>query len=318
MSPARKNVIVGITALGALAGLAAMLLAFGGTSIRMLKSGQQIDVHFVTARADGLADGAQISYRGVSVGRVTGLQRAGDGETVDIQAEIDNTPPLPSNLEGIISASLISGISNIQLELVGAPTATPEGHLADGQKLSARYPADFAAITADLQSTTKEIREAKLVAHVDEAIRGVQAYVNDQRLREDITTSLEHFRHVSESMARSADNVEKFSNRLDKVADEATSTVTDAHATILSTQADVERVSKQIDDRMQQVTKSLDSIVAITAKVNAGQGTAGLLVNDPKLYESLVDNSRELNATIADLRRLVEQWEQEGVSFKLK
>ena len=43
-----------------------------------------------------------------------------------------------------------------------------------------------------------------------------------------------------------------------------------------------------------------------------------MLVNDPKLYQSLVDNSRELNATILDLKRLVEQWEQEGVSFKLK
>jgi hypothetical protein len=32
----------------------------------------------------------------------------------------------------------------------------------------------------------------------------------------------------------------------------------------------------------------------------------------------LLDNSRELNLTIADLRRLVEQWEQEGGSLKMK
>ena len=36
------------------------------------------------------------------------------------------------------------------------------------------------------------------------------------------------------------------------------------------------------------------------------------------LYESLLDTSRELNMTIKDFKRLVEQWEQEGVSFKLK
>jgi phospholipid/cholesterol/gamma-HCH transport system substrate-binding protein len=318
MAPYRRNVIVGLTALGAIVALAVMLLAFGGTTVRFLKSGRQIDVHFVSDRADGLAEGAQITYRGVPVGRVTGLRREGNGETIDITAEIDNTPPLPANVEGIISASLISGIANIQLELIGAPSAAPQGSLQDGAKLTAKYPADFAAITADLQSTTKEIREEKLVAHIDEAIRGIQAYVNNAALRDNITTSLEHFRHVSESLARSADNVEKFSDRLDKVADEATSTLADAHATIRSTQADVDRVSRQIDDRMLQVSKSLDSIQAITAKVNAGQGTAGLIVNDPKLYQSLVDNSRELNATIADLRRLVEQWEQEGISFKLK
>ena len=45
---------------------------------------------------------------------------------------------------------------------------------------------------------------------------------------------------------------------------------------------------------------------------------AQYVVNDPKLYESLVDSAKELNATISDFKRLVEQWEQEGISFKLK
>ena len=61
----------------------------------------------------------------------------------------------------------------------------------------------------------------------------------------------------------------------------------------------------------------MQSFQSITQKVDEGKGTAGLLVNDPKLYQSLVDTSRELNATIADLRRVVQQWEQEGVSLKL-
>jgi hypothetical protein len=52
--------------------------------------------------------------------------------------------------------------------------------------------------------------------------------------------------------------------------------------------------------------------------VDKGQGTAALLINDPKLYQSLVDNSRELNVTIATLKRLADQWEQEGVALKLK
>ena len=60
------------------------------------------------------------------------------------------------------------------------------------------------------------------------------------------------------------------------------------------------------------------SFAAVAAKIDAGQGTAGQLVNDPKLYQSLVDSARELNATITDFKRLVEQWEQEGVSLKLK
>ena len=62
----------------------------------------------------------------------------------------------------------------------------------------------------------------------------------------------------------------------------------------------------------------MDQFQSIAEKVEKGQGTAGALVNDPKLYESLVDTSRELNLTIKDLQRLVQQWEQEGVTLKLK
>ena len=57
---------------------------------------------------------------------------------------------------------------------------------------------------------------------------------------------------------------------------------------------------------------------SILGKVDKGQGTAGQLVNDPRLYQSLVDTSRELNATVADLKRLIEQWEEEGVDLHLK
>jgi hypothetical protein len=62
----------------------------------------------------------------------------------------------------------------------------------------------------------------------------------------------------------------------------------------------------------------LDGFQSITAKLDKGDGTAGQLVNDPKLYQALVDSAQQLNATVTDLRRLVNQWEQEGVSLRAK
>jgi phospholipid/cholesterol/gamma-HCH transport system substrate-binding protein len=156
------------------------------------------------------------------------------------------------------------------------------------------------------------------VKYAGSVLKGLDIYVNDPNMRTNITTSMENFRHITESVQRSANNVEHFSDGLQKVGDEAASTLADAHTTVRSAQVEVDQLSKQINDRMLQITKALDNFQSITDKINKGQGTAGLLVSDPKLYQSLVDNSRELNLTIADLRRLVEQWEQEGVSLKMK
>jgi phospholipid/cholesterol/gamma-HCH transport system substrate-binding protein len=309
MSPNRRNVLVGITVLGGLFGLTMMLLRFGGSSVRLFSRSEEVDVQFTSDRADGLAEGGQVLYRGVSVGRITGVRRDDNSQDVIIDATIENTPALPGNLIGDIrTQSLVSGIAAMSLELIGGVGAQPEGKLANHQKIKAIY------VGTDIipPELNEEVHTAGSV------LKGLDLYVNDPKIRIDLQQSLENFRHITETVQRSANNVETFSNHLQKVGDEASSTLDDAHATVRSAQADVEHLSRQIDDRMLQITKALDTFQSIADKVNNGQGTAGLLVSDPKLYQSLLDNSRELNLTIADLRRLLDQWEHEGVSFKLK
>ena len=60
-------------------------------------------------------------------------------------------------------------------------------------------------------------------------------------------------------------------------------------------------------------------VQSVAAKVDKGEGSAGQLVNDPRLYESLVDTSRGVERDrYKALKRLVEQWEKEGLSVKTK
>jgi phospholipid/cholesterol/gamma-HCH transport system substrate-binding protein len=309
MSPYRRNVFVGITVLGGLFGLAIMLLKFGGSTVRFFSKGEEVEVQFTCDRADGLAEGAQVLYRGVTVGHITRVRRDDNSQDVIIDGLIENTPALPGNLMGDIrTQSLVSGIAAMSLEVTGGLDAKPLGKLADHQKIAAIY------VGTDIipPELNEEVHTAGSV------LKGLNEYVNDPKIRTDLQASLENFRHITETVQRSANNVERFSDGLQKVSDEARGTLEDAHTTVRNAQADVDHLSRQIDDRMLQITKALDSCQAITDKVNNGQGTAGLLVTDPKLYQSLLDNSRELNLTIADLHRLLDQWEHEGVSFKLK
>ena len=134
--------------------------------------------------------------------------------------------------------------------------------------------------------------------------------IGDPKLRENIDTTLANIRQAS-------DTINKLAPKLDKLSDDATATLGDVRSTVNKTGNNVDTISKQLNDRLQQLSKTLDSFASIAGKIDAGQGTAGQLVNDPKLYQSLVDSSRELNATITDFKRLVEQWEEEGVTVKL-
>ena len=290
MSPYRRNVVVGLTVIVGLAGLSVMLLSFGGKTVGVLRRGDRVQIELISDRADGLAEGAQVLYRGVNVGRVASVRRESNNLDVVISALIAGD--LPENVTGSIrTVSLVSGISAIELRLVGGPDAKPMGNLKNGQQIRGRY------VGADLIPP-------EIMAQFESLgvlIKGLNNYVNDPGIHQDLQASINNFHQITDTLRRTSANIDRFSDRLDQIGVEASATlqdahetVKDAHTTVKATQADVERITRQFDDRMLQLSKSLDNVQSITQKVNNGQGTAGLLLNDPKLYQSLVDNSKQL------------------------
>jgi phospholipid/cholesterol/gamma-HCH transport system substrate-binding protein len=307
MNAYRRNIAVGLTVLVSLVGLAAMLIKFGGSSVRFFRPGHELDVHFVSARADGLSEGGQIKYQGVSVGRIVRLRRATDGSGVIIDGTIDTTPPLPGNVHGVIRQGLIGGSAEISLELL-AGQAKPSGEITDGASVTT----DFVGV--DLIPP----QFAELATKLAKATTDLDVYIADPKIKQDIQASLVNFRRISESVDRSADNVEQFSNQLGAIGSQARDVLDTGRVTIATARADVDKIVRQVDDRMLQLSKTLDTVQAVVAKINNGEGTAGMLVNDARLYQNLAEASRQLIGTVADIKRLVEQWEQEGISFKLK
>lgn len=328
MSPYRRNIIVGVTVLLALGFLGWMILKFGG-SVGSLFTPPSMPITFRATRADGVGDGSPILYQGVTVGRVTLISRDPNMRDVTIDSMVDIAPPLPANVRGEIRAqSLLGSGSAINLAVTGPQ---PQGTLQAGAVIDAEYlgldllPPEFAEVADELGKTAQQLRDSNLIANLNrqvtkagELMDSVHSLVADEQMRSDLKDALSNIKSATESATRISANLEKFTGDLDKLSSEASGTLGDVRATVTKTDQRIQGLSEQVSARLEQTSKLLDSFQSITSKIDSGKGTAGQLVNDPRLYESLVDTSRELNATVADLRRLVEQWEQEGVSLKLK
>jgi phospholipid/cholesterol/gamma-HCH transport system substrate-binding protein len=329
MSPYRRNVLVGATVLGAMVILGWMMIQFGGNVISPFTVAK-IKVMFVGERADGLAEGSAVVYRGVNVGQVISVKLDPDQQRVHVQAEIVTRPPLPGNLRAYIKTTgLIGGGALLVLELDGPQ---PSGTLVANQEIQTRFtglsdflPPEFTKLAEDLRKTSQQFRESHLMEDLDEQVKhagkmmdSVQTLVDDPKIRKDLQDTIGNMKTASETVNRIGGNIEKFTKDLDKLSTDASGAMTDARGTIQKTQGHIDELAKQTSDRLQQVAGLLTQFQSIAGKIDKGEGTAGALVNDPKLYQSLVDTSRELNATIADLKRLVEQWEQEGLSLKVK
>jgi phospholipid/cholesterol/gamma-HCH transport system substrate-binding protein len=68
-------------------------------------------------------------------------------------------------------------------------------------------------------------------------------------------------------------------------------------------------------DKLGEAMANLDSVLA---KINEGQGTAGKLVNDGRLYEQLLDDSKQLHLVLEDMKIFVTESTEKGLSIKLK
>src|SRR5262249_48655477 len=150
-------------------------------------------------RAEGLADGSPVTYRGVNVGRVTGVRRMltpDNREDIVIDALIDAEPPLPANLRGRIKqTSLLGGSAMITLDpdpeaatRPGASHAT--GLLGPGANLQADFVPDVASLTDSVQA---------LSTSAQGMINSLNDVVNDPKVKQDIRTALANAREMLEN-----------------------------------------------------------------------------------------------------------------------
>lgn len=334
MSPKLRNLSVGVVVIAAMVILAWMIFRFGAEPAKLFRP-PQITVTFVADRADGLGDGSTITYRGIEVGRVLTVRRDPDTDTIVVPAEIDANQKLPANLTAdIVIASPLGGVAGLQLKQVGDK---PEGLLAAGATIQARYlgstflPPEFSDLARNLNDSVRQFNDAKIIEslrktiditaqRIDDTgkiIEGISKLVNDPKVQEDLRASLASIRATSDNAKAITQRLEALSTRFDGITDQAEKTIASAQGTFDTTTRRIDQIGVALGEQLTKVSKVLDNVTEISAKINTGNGTAGQFVNDPRLYQALVDTSRELNGTVADFRRLVNQWEQEGVTLKL-
>ena len=319
MTPRKRNAITGIVVLGAMMVLLWMILTFSGRMMGLFKPKGTV-VIFNSDRADGLSDGSPVLYNGVQVGKVRSVSRVGDNMHVRIEGEIENNPPLPANLVGQIKpVSQLGNSSQIDLRLKGPPT----GQLAENQLIEIHFagpsifPPEFTDIMAD-------VNHQKLVQHVDEAIisvkeqvekagkvmESVQDLIGDEKLQADLRQSVANIREATE-------RANKLEVDLQGLTSNANEAVGDVRKTIARTDANIDRLSHQLGDNLDKLGQTLTQFQQVAEKINTGKGTAGALINDPKLYDEMATTAKELNVVAASLQRLVDQWEHEGVTVNL-
>lgn len=331
--------LVGLTVLLGLAGVSVLLLLFGEiTGSRV----ERYPVYLQIADASGLTTASRVTLNGVPIGIIRAIRADADPRLgVIIELGLDARTRIPRD----VSVSLERGlVGEATLAMRTSPLrsgAADPGHVAAGEtlrsnaagvmdqisallddKLSAfadaaedfrRLSESFARAGERLNDvlaprTPAEVDEGaaanlvSTIARFDDAVRSAGMWLGDDAARGDAKASIARFREL---LDRAAEAVESWNTaagtltrRVETLGDEGTAALRDFAAT-----------ARTLNDTALEVQ-------SIAAKINRGEGTAGLLVNNPDLYRSLNDAANRLEKSLTEAQLLLEKYRKEGIPLR--
>jgi len=185
----------------------------------------------------------------------------------------------------------------------------------------------------NLAKTLAFVGDDKLHASIRESVDGVKALTgpkvvaNVTATMEDVRAAAKDARDITASLKKTAVEVEAIAARVDKLIANVDGQVTelggsgkrisaDAEGLIKELRVELKSVTGKVNDHMVQVGRILQSVQTVARNIETGQGTAGKLLADPRLYESMVDLVNLLKMTGEELRGLAKNWREGGIRIQ--
>lgn len=272
------------------------------------------DAHYKIKFDDitGLSNSTPVYARGFKVGIVRNINYDYDklGELITVDINVDRTLRIP---EGT-TAEIISDImGNVKVELKFAKNSQIlkengwiDGRINDGT-------------LGDLKSMVPSFQ--KMLPKVDSILGSVNALLADPALKSsmhnidkitnDLTTSTRELNtllaQVNGSLpslvtktGRVMDNANGLMNNANRGITEARGAIRGANTMMATLNNKVNGVD--VEGTMARVNATIDNLNAFTAKLNSGEGSMGLLLNDASLYNNLNNTVRSADSLLTNLK----------------
>ena len=256
----------------------------------------------------GLVKAAPVSINGLSVGNVSNIffENPHSGRII-IEMTIYDPIEIPVNSVATIFSPDLLGTKNINLVLGDSKVNSLSGDTLKGG-VTATLSEEVSAQVAPLK------RKAEgLILSLDTMVTVVRTVFNVQT-RENLKASFEHIRQTILNIEHTTFNLDTLvygqRSRMERILfniEEISANIRQNDKNITNILTNFSSISDtlakaQIARTLTDVHTAVLSISEITNKINHGDGSLGLLLNDKKLYLNLENSSDELNQLSTDLK----------------
>lgn len=146
----------------------------------------------------------------------------------------------------------------------------------------------------------------KLIVTVDSVLQNLN-FIFDEQARRALQESIHNIKESSEQLDKMLANDGKLTNMIDNI-ESITSNIKNNNEEIATAISNISEISdslarSELKSTIGKANETLGQAHEILRKINNGEGTIGLLVNDDSLYYNLESLSRDLDRLMVDLQK---------------
>ncbi len=292
------------TKVGILAVVAIALLVIGYSFLKGNDVFTRENTYYATyPRVDGLTTSKPILVNGFQIGRVSSMVLQPDGQ-IRTEFKVTRSYAIPSNTLARISSTDLLGGKAIVFELGDSPV-----YAKDGDELKPGVQPNIMEQVEPIQKRAEDI-----AAVLDSVLSSINNTINAQFQRD--------FQRSINSIANSLQSIEGITSQVDGLVGRERSRIGDIMANIESITENFRQNNEQITHMLVNLNNITDQVAradfsqtitsanqamsdfqSIADRINGGEGSLGMLLNDEQLYDNLNNASKSLDELIIDMKQ---------------
>lgn len=269
---------------------------------------EQRVLYAVYNQVNGLTKANPVSINGLKVGQVSDIYFRPDfsGDII-VEITVETDIPIPKNSVALIYSSDLMGSKAIDLKM-----GTDSLFVANGDTLSTQVEASLKeAVNQQIQPL--KVKAEELILSIDSVVTVIKQIFNEQA-RENLTSSLASVQSTFENLESASYNLDqmiasekvRFGEIMSNL-ESITTTISENEENIDNILANFSTISDslaqaQIPQTFANINRVVGDVSVIVEKIENGEGTIGMLVNDDELYKDLQESSEQLHLLLEDLR----------------
>ncbi|HAQ20474.1 MAG TPA: hypothetical protein DCR40_14775 [Prolixibacteraceae bacterium] len=262
--------------------------------------------YVIYEKIDGLLKSSTITINGFQVGQVTEVGFLGDySGRLLVTMQIEGDYKIGKGTTAKIVSSDIMGTKSIKLEIVHSgeyyhPDDTIPGAIESDLKEQ-----------VSMQVLPLKNKAEELIASLDSAIT-VVTYVFNERTRENLSESFENINRTIANIEAASSELKTIigSGKINSIItnlDSISTTIKQNSGQIANIIRNLSSLSDSlsklnISPLFAEISSSISGLNAIIQKLNTSESSAGLLINDPALYQNLNNLAGSLDLLLKDVR----------------